>query len=253
MSLQNATLRRGDDPAAVDRLIAADAVSTLMQSLRRSHEAHLAVSGGSVAERALPEIVRAANTVGLDWGRVHIWFADERFAPRGHADRNATAVMEALRQAPGFFASQLHIPAASDVGIGLDAAAEAYDRELLRHLPGSVTNVPVLDLVLLGMGPDGHTASLFPGRDEVSVGDRLVVAVRDSPKPPPERVSMTLPLIRGAKQVFVYATGANKAEALRLARSGEASALDSPVGAVTARDELRLYCDAAALGETPAQ
>ena len=252
MSLDRAIRRIGDSTDDVDLLIAADTVARLMARMRRSHDVHLAVSGGSVATRALPAIVRAANTVGLDWGRVHIWFADERFAPRGHDDRNASAVMLALRQAPGFFASQLHIPSASDVGVTLDEAAEAYDRELLRHLPGSAANVPVLDVVLLGMGPDGHTASLFPGRDEVEVDDRLVVAVRDSPKPPPERVSLTLPVINAAANVLVYATGAGKAEALRLALSGTASASDSPVGAVSAREELRLYADRAALGEAPA-
>ena len=247
MSLDRATLRRGDSVDDVDLMMAADTVARLMGRLRRAHEVHLAVSGGSVATRALPAIVAAANAVGLDWGRVHIWFADERFAPRGHADRNASAVMVALRQAPGFFASQLHIPAASDVGVSLDEAAAAYDRELLRHLPGSV---PQLDVVLLGMGPDGHTASLFPGRDELAIDDRFVVPVRDSPKPPPERVTFTLPVINGAEHVLVYATGEGKAEALRLARSGAASAAESPIGAVSARGELVLYADRAALGES---
>ncbi|RRJ87232.1 6-phosphogluconolactonase [Gulosibacter macacae] len=249
MTLADARVRKGADANDVDLLLAADAVSLFMNRLRHSAQFHFVVSGGSVAQRALPEIVKAGNTVGLDWGRLHIWFADERFAPRGHEDRNASLIMMALRQAPGFFASQLHIPAASDAGVSLDEAAASYQREVQRYVPnGADRMTPMFDLVLLGMGPDGHTASLFPGHEAVDLSDVLVAPVRNSPKPPAERVTLTYPAINSAAHVWVYATGEGKREALELARSG-AAASESPVGAVAARDEVVLYADAAAIGE----
>lgn len=194
----------------------------------RDAEWHLAVSGGSVATSVVPSMVEATNAAGLDWSRVHVWFADERFVPRGHDDRNAVPIVEALRDAAGFDHANLHAPLSSDLGVGCDEAALAYERELR----GAVASI---DLVLLGAGPDGHTASLFPGHPLVTDPEpgRLVAALDDSPKPPPARVTLTLEAIRSAARVWAVVTGASKAEAVARALDDGtgADASASPLGA----------------------
>ncbi|PPF47406.1 6-phosphogluconolactonase [Pseudoclavibacter sp. AY1F1] len=212
-------------------------------------ELHIAVSGGSVATKVLPAFVAAVDSAGLDWTRVHVWFADERFVPTGHDDRNVVAVAEALKGAKGFEQSRLHATLASDSGESLDDAAVAYEAELRALVPpadGVLGGVPSLDLVLLGAGGDGHTASLFPGRPGLETAPALVESVRDSPKPPPERLTLTLPAIRGAARVWAVVTGAEKADAVRLAATEGVTAEESPLGAATGRVETLLLLDAAA-------
>lgn len=212
-------------------------------------ELHVAVSGGSVATKVLPAFVDALERAGLDWTRVHIWFADERFVPTGHDDRNVVAVAEALKGATGFEQARLHATLASDSGESLDDAAAAYEAELRALVPpadGVPGGIPSLDLVLLGAGGDGHTASLFPGTQGLEEATALVVSVRDSPKPPPERVTLTLPAIREAARVWAVVTGAEKATAVRLAATEGVTAEESPLGAATGRIETLLLLDSAA-------
>lgn len=212
-------------------------------------ELHIAVSGGSVATKVLPAFVAALDSAGLDWSRVHVWFADERFVPTGHDDRNVVAVAEALKGATGFEQARLHATLASDSGESLDDAAAAYEAELRALVPpvdGVPGGIPSLDLVLLGAGGDGHTASLFPGTKGLDTASALVESIRDSPKPPPERVTLTLPAIREAARVWAVVTGAEKADAVRLAATEGVSAEESPLGAATGRLETLLLLDAAA-------
>ncbi|MDJ1371111.1 6-phosphogluconolactonase [Gulosibacter molinativorax] len=250
MDITTARVVRGDDTAAVDEALADATASYLLDRVHEAKVAHVALSGGSLAERALPRIIEVSNDQGLDWAKVHIWFADERFVPRGTPERNAGQVVTALRVATGFQAENLHIPAGSDSGMTLDEAAADYAARLTRVIGISSRNrFPSLDLVLLGMGPDGHTASLFPGLPGTEVDDEIVIPVRDSPKPPDERISLTFPMLAESMRCWIYATGEGKRDALKLARSGTASRSDSPVGHVTAIDEVALFADAAALGE----
>lgn len=199
-------------------------------------ELHIAVSGGSVATSVVPALVDAGQEAGLDWSRLHVWFADERFVARGHDDRNAVPIVRALRDASGFDEQNLHVTLTSDAGVSLEEAAEAYEQELRE-------TVPALDLVLLGAGDDGHTASLFPGHALVHSPDpaRLVAVIRDSPKPPPERLTLTLAAIGDARHVWAVVTGAGKAPAVGRALS-EPTPTVSPLGASlhTANGEGRL-------------
>ncbi|KAB1657785.1 6-phosphogluconolactonase [Pseudoclavibacter chungangensis] len=212
-------------------------------------ETHIAVSGGSVATSVMPAIVAAADGAGVDWSHVHVWFADERFVPRGHDDRNAAAVASVLRGAKGFVPTHLHSTLSSEIGVSLDEAAAAYERELRVNVPPRSRTpgaLPSLDLVLLGAGPDGHTASLFPGRDPEAIAGRVVVAVADSPKPPPERVTLTFDAIDAAQRVWAIVTGEGKAEALRVALTPGVDARTSPLGAVRGTDETLFVVDEAA-------
>jgi 6-phosphogluconolactonase len=177
-----------------------------------------------------------------------VWFVDERFVPRGGADRNATPVVAAMRAADGFDASRLHIAGSDDLGLEIEAAAADYEQRFVRHAsPQGTDGVPSLDLALLGMGPDGHTASLFPGQLPAE-SNALVVAVEDSPKPPPRRLTLTYRALDAAQRAWLFATGESKAQALTLARSGTATPQESPLGRIRAVREVRVYADSAALG-----
>lgn len=249
MDLTTARIVYGEDVAATDEALAQETATYLLDRVHEAKVAHIALSGGSLAERALPRIIEVANELALDWSKVHVWFADERFVPRGTPERNAGLIVTAFRAATGFQAENLHIPASSDSGVTLEQAAEDYAERLQRIIGvSSRDRLPSLDLVLLGMGPDGHTASLFPGHPGTEVEDALVIPVRDSPKPPPERLSLTFPVLAESRRCWIYATGESKRDALELARSGRASRSESPVGHVCATEEVALFADAAALG-----
>jgi 6-phosphogluconolactonase len=187
----------------------------------------LVLAGGTTPRRCYEQLA------GMDiaWGRVTVLFGDERCVPPTDTESNYRMARQALldRVAP---ANVHRMPAE----LGAEEAAAEYDRLLAR--------LGLLDLVLLGVGPDGHTASLFPGRPEVGA-EGWAVAVHDAPKPPPDRVSLTLGTLQAAHRVLVLATGADKAAALEKARRGEV-----PAGMIPHAEWL---VDRAAAGETSAR
>ena len=164
----------------------------------------IALAGGSVATECFP----ALAVLPLDWNRAHFFWADERAVPASDPESNyGLAARLWLRPARVPDPSVHRMPAdAAD----LFEAADAYASELTGVLGSSAT----LDLVLLGMGPDGHIASLFPGHALLGERERLVAAVTDSPKPPPRRLTLTLPVLARARRVVVAAFGASKADVL---------------------------------------
>ena len=148
----------------------------------------VALSGGSAAQ-PLGLVLDDPLAEAIDWSRVHFWWSDERFVPAYDTDRNA---LEARR-------------------LLLDKlVADGKQAELIRELGPK----PTIDLMILGMGPDGHYASLFPGHDEVKVTDRLAVGVNHSPKMPPLRVSLTAQMIASSRRTWFFAAGASKADSL---------------------------------------
>ena len=200
----------------------------------------VALPGGSAAQ-PLGLVLSDPLADAIDWSRVHFWWSDERFVPAYDTDRNALEARRLLLDqlvADGKLPeSNIHEMAAdtrsaddiadvmdqadsddASVRAAADAANDAllndaasdYERELVNELGPE----PVIDLMILGMGPDGHYASLFPGHDEVKVTDRLTVGVNHSPKMPPLRVSLTAPLIARSRRTWFFAAGAGKAESL---------------------------------------
>jgi len=166
---------------------------------------HLVLSGGSTPKRCY-ELLRDME---LPWGSLHIWFGDERCLPVGDAERNDTMADVALLAHVSVPSDQIHRMPAE---LGPEAAAAQYAEMLAA--------APVMDIVLLGMGEDGHTASLFP--DNPALQDkRLAVPVYDSPKPPPERVSMGYGVLNAARHRLILVAGKGKAEALARIRAGE--------------------------------
>jgi 6-phosphogluconolactonase len=165
----------------------------------------LALSGGSVAETFLPELAEA----DLDWSRVEVFWCDERGVPQHHPDSNYALARRLLLGRVALEPSRIHRMRADIDAIGL--AASEYEAELRRALG----DPPALDVALLGVGPDGHVCSLFAGHRALLEKSRLVVQVAGSPKPPPRRLTLTLPALRQARLLVVGAIGEGKAEVMR--------------------------------------
>ena len=195
--------------AAAARLLAAVADA---QALRG--EAHVSLTGGTIGGKTLAAVAASPARDAVDWSRVHLWWSDERFLPAGDPERNATQAQDALLGQLPLDPAKVHLPPASDGpdGDDLDRAAARYAAELAAAAGGA--EVPAFDVLLLGMGPDGHVASLFPQHPGLARDDSSVVGIRESPKPPPLRVSFTFGAIARARQVWLVAAGAEKAAAV---------------------------------------
>jgi 6-phosphogluconolactonase len=172
----------------------------------------VAVSGGSMPQQlGSDRLVNAAT----DWSRWHVVYADERFVPTDHADSNHAATHTHWLSRVAIPPANVHTMQFDSAEQSVDRAAQLYESVLeglfaAQGSDGSDDGVVELDLVLLGLGPDGHTASLFPGHPLLAERDRLVAPISDSPKPPPQRITFTFPLINAARNVAFIATGAAK-------------------------------------------
>lgn len=181
-------------------------------------EAHVSLTGGSMGIATLAAVAEHDARDEVAWTRVHFWWSDERFVPRADGERNSRQAREALLDALDIPDVNVHEPWASEDG-SLDDAARAYADELAAF--GDERGAfPAFDVCLLGVGPDAHIASLFPGRDEIHATDAVVLPVRNSPKPPPERVTFTLPVINASARVWLVVAGSDKAEAVEKIRRG---------------------------------
>ena len=184
------------------------------------------MTGGSTPQRVFPHLLEPARRDAVDWSAVEFFWGDERPVPPDHPESNfGVAYASFISQLPGVRADRVHrMPAeAAD----LDAAALAYESELRLAFDTSGDEVPVFDLVWLGMGPDGHTASLFPGSTALEVEDRWVVA-NWAPALRTWRMTLTFPVLMAARATLVGVFGANKAEAIRAIRSGTSDAAGRP-------------------------
>ncbi|MDQ3850570.1 MAG: 6-phosphogluconolactonase, partial [Actinomycetota bacterium] len=204
-------LRVLPDAEAVARH-AADALAWRIGDARlHGEEVHIALAGGATPRRTY-ELLAALEG---SWEHVHLWLGDERCVPPQHPESNARMVRESLYAHARAEPSTLHPVLMAEQP---EDAAWLYALEMLEHVPGCV-----FDVVLLGMGPDGHTASLFPGHPGLDVSEAPCISVRGAPKPPPERITLTLPVLRRARHTLLVVTGAEKAGALARARAGDAS------------------------------
>lgn len=242
------------DPAALAAAAAARLVTALTDAQYARGVAHVVLTGGSMGIEVLASLRSSPARSAVDWGSVHVWWGDERFLPAGHTDRNETQAREALLDHVPLDPTKVHPMAAAGSPDGLDpeSAASAYTRELASwarsedHGP-----TPRFDVLLLGMGPDGHVASLFPDHASVHADDLVVTGVRGAPKPPPSRVSLTLPTIRAAAEVWFVVTGADKAARVRMALEGAGERQVPAAGARGRRRTLWLLDRAAAAGVPP--
>ncbi len=219
------TVIRTPDGEAAGREAAARTAAAIAEALAARGVAHIALAGGTTPKRAYTLL----GPLVPDWTSVHLWFGDERCVGPDDPDANVRMAREAL-DAPGAVWHRI------EGELGAEAAAAAYSREL---------GDTVLDLAMLGLGEDGHTASLFPGNPALDAHG-VAVAVHDSPKPPPDRVSLTFDVLNGARAILLLTEGPGKARPLAHAlgepsRQTPSSLLD--------RDRLTVVADAAALPE----
>jgi 6-phosphogluconolactonase len=196
--------------------------------------ASIVLTGGGTGIGLLKHLVE--RDAKIDWSKVHLYWGDERFVPQDDDERNYKQAKEALLDHIDIPAANVHPMAASDGEFGedLDAAAQAYEQVLAANAePGEPT--PFFDVHLLGMGPEGHINSLFPDTPAVRETERMVLGVPDSPKPPPRRITLTLPAIQRSREVWLVASGAGKADAVAAAIGG-AKPVDVPAAGAVGRD-----------------
>jgi 6-phosphogluconolactonase len=217
-------ISRCADPEEVAQR-AAEVMATALDAARTVHgAAHLALSGGSTVGRAYELL----GPLLPEWSDIHLWYGDERCVPHD-ADESTHRLATSHLDAPG----AVWHPVPTE--LGCDAAAAAYAEEIR-----GVT----LDVALNGMGPDGHTASLFPGFPQVRQGG-ICLPVHDSPKPPPDRVTLTFDVLNAGARIVLVVTGTDKAAMLARAIAGPDP--DVPAS-LLARDRLEIIADQAALG-----
>jgi 6-phosphogluconolactonase len=223
------------DRAALVAAVADELEALIAELLERQGRAAIAITGGSVGT----ELLAALAGRPVDWQHVVLTWSDERFVEAGSSERNATQAREALiERIPIPSENVRELPAAD--GRSLEDAAEAATAML--HALGRI------DLTLLGMGPDAHVASLFPGLPGVDAEGVAVVAVRDSPKPPPERLSFTLDAINASDRVWLVVAGADKADAVARVLGGAGPA-EAPAVGVAGSTETLMHLDAEAASQ----
>jgi 6-phosphogluconolactonase len=215
--------------------VAARIITSIADAQAVRGDASIVLTGGGIGGATLRELAAAPAREAIEWSRLDVWWGDERFLPAGSPDRNETQAREALLAHVPLDPARIHPMAASnaDFGDDLDAAAAAYAEEL---------GDPVFDVLLLGVGPDGHVASLFPDSPSLA-DDRSVIGVRGAAKPPPTRLSLGLTAINNAREVWLIAAGEEKASAVRDALS-DTSAL--PAARVAGKEATRWLLDRAA-------
>jgi 6-phosphogluconolactonase len=229
--------------------VAARFITTLIDVIDEFGAATVVLTGGTMGYAVLKAVRKSKAHRSIDWTRVHFWWGDERWLPRGDAERNETQAREALLDHLEIDGSTIHAFPASDDGLELDEAAEKYAAELAAAgLDGAA--YPPFDITFLGVGPDGHVASLFPERGGIREQEKTVISVRNAPKPPPERLSLTLPVINSSHRVWLVMAGSDKASALGLTLAG-ASLNEVPAAGVEGRDATLFFVDAEATAEVP--
>ncbi|WP_235002095.1 6-phosphogluconolactonase [Actinacidiphila paucisporea] len=203
------------------RAAAARLITKIVDAQAARGAASVVLTGGRNGNALLAALAESPARDAVDWARLDVWWGDERFLPDGDPERNVTQAAGLLDSVP-LDPARVHPMAASDgpYGSDVEAAAEAYAAELAAAAgPGDHGRVPAFDVLMLGVGPDTHVASLFPEHPAVREQTRTVVGVHGSPKPPPTRISLTLPAIRAAHEVWLLAAGEDKAGAVALALS----------------------------------
>jgi len=243
----DAEVRVAPDPDGAAALAAEAFVEAARAAIAARGVFHLALAGGRTP---LPLYRRlAAEPARIDWPRVHVWFGDERAVPWDHAESNYRMAREALLDRVPVPAGQVHPIRARTAYIRQDAAA--YGERMRRLLPPGAHGFPALDLVLLGLGADGHTASLFPGTCILHQRVRPVEA-NYVPRLRAWRISLTYPVLEAAREVLFLATGAEKAEAVRRTLCPAPGEAPTPAGRLCAARPTRWVLDAAAAARLPA-
>ena len=230
--------------AAGDRLVGA-----ITAAIAERGQAHIVLTGGGTGVGLLKRVGERGENI--DWAKVHLYWGDERYVPEDDDERNDKQAREALLDHVDIPAANVHPMAASDGELGddLDAAALAYEQVLAANAENGEPT-PAFDVHLLGMGGEGHINSLFPHTPAVRETSRMVVGVTDSPKPPPKRITLTLPAVQRSREVWLVVSGEAKADAVAAAVGG-ASPDDVPSAGAVGRDATVWLLDTEAASKLP--
>lgn len=227
------------DRAAVENAVAHAVVAEIRDAIAARGLADVVLTGGTVGIGTLVAMSQLPEDSTIDWSKVRVWWGDERYVPAGHSDRNDAQADAAVLSTLPFDPAHIFRFPASDSGLTLDEARQSFDATLRAAFDGE----PRFDVVLCGIGPDGHVASLFPGHDHGA--GHLVIAVSDSPKPPAERLSLTFAALNAGRHVWIVCAGADKAEAVARVMHNEPPAV-TPATALHGIESTIVWADAAA-------
>jgi 6-phosphogluconolactonase len=234
------------------RTVAAALVARLAAAQAVHGTASVVLTGGGIGIAVLEHVAGLAEEPireTVDWEHVEVWWGDERYVPADSDDRNEKQARDALLGRVGVPEHRIHAMPPADGEFRTPEDGAAWYADQLAAAAGEADGVPRFDVLLLGMGPEGHTASIFPdspaARDE-----RRVFAVRDCPKPPPTRISLGFSAINTAEEIWMIAAGEAKAPAVAQALSG-ADPVGLPAAGVHGRRATRWLLDAAAAADLP--
>jgi 6-phosphogluconolactonase len=237
------------DAGLLAEAVAARLLVRLVDAQAERGAASMVLTGGSIAGAVYRAVRDSPARDAVDWSRVDVWWGDERFVPHDDPDRNEVQARAALLDALPLDPARIHPMPPADGADGADpeAAAARYVEELARAARPGTAQLPHFDVLLLGVGEDGHVASVFP-EHPVAYETRPCSAVRGSPKPPSTRLTLSLSTINTAEEVWLVASGAGKASAVRLALSG-AGPVQVPAAGVHGVDRTLWLLDRAAAAE----
>lgn len=246
------------DPALLAEAVAARLLLRLIDGQSHSASVNIALTGGTVGIKSLAAVAASPLVDAVDWTTVQLWWGDERFLPAGDPERNEQQARDALLTALGdrLPAGNVHpMPGPSDGCADPAESAARYAATLAAH--GATTlGEPFFDVVLLGMGPDAHVGSVFPGSDTTTHAGRWTAGVTDSPKPPTHRTTLTIEALCSTSALWVIAAGAEKSEAVRASWGGETGGAVpvtvAPAGTVHGRNETLWLLDVTAAAGLPA-
>lgn len=229
------------DADALAAAVAEALVERVIVAQRERGVAQIVLTGGGIGTATLAAIPGAPRQEEVDWAAVEVWWGDERFVPPGDPERNDTGAREGFLDRLPFDPARVHPMPDSEGAADPEAGARAYAAELaLAASPEGV--VPAFDVLMLGVGPEGHVASLFPDLPGVHEA-APVVAVLGSPKPPPTRISLTFPSIRSAREVWLIASGEGKAAAMAAAADPATSAAEVPAAGARGQERTVFWLD----------
>jgi 6-phosphogluconolactonase len=243
---------RHPDADDLAQAAAARLITTVVERQAASGSASICLTGGRIGTAVLAAVAANPARDAVDWKRVDIWWGDERYLPNGDPERNETGARAVLLDLVEVDESRVHaVQTPLESGNDVEAAAAAYAAELARaSRPDDHGPAPAFDVLMLGIGPDAHVASLFP--EQPAIHDtRSCAAVRGAPKPPPVRITLTFPTIGGAKEVWILASGAEKASAVRLALTEGAGQFQVPAAGARGRERTLFLLDEAAASKLP--
>ena len=250
--LSRVEIFRHQDSNSLAAAAAAQLITKIVEAQASGVRPHLVLTGGGIGTAVLAAINLGSGRSSVDWEQIEIWWGDERYLPTGDPERNETSARAALLDHVAIPARNVHPIAGPETTADAQSSALAYATELTRYRrPEDHAPVPSFDVLLLGIGPDAHVASLFPGQPALH-DDRAVAAVHGAPKPPPTRITMTLPTICTAREVWVLASGAEKAAAVRLALDPAAGPLQIPAAGARGRERTLFLLDEQAAMKLPA-